>query len=240
MNPPDFQGRRALRLATYNVHGFVSNDGRSPIIDDVIHTSIELGVDVLALQEVLLVDSARDPLADLSSRCNLHATFVPTMRKQGGRYGNAVLSWTAPTSIRAIDLGLDGQEPRNALDLHFMTDDASFRVLATHLGVRVRERHRQLELLAGELAATDESRIVLGDFNAWIPRGDVDRTLRRCFGRPIAPRSFPAWRPLLRLDRIYVDRSVQVLNAWAHDTRAARRSSDHLPVVAEVELPRAS
>jgi endonuclease/exonuclease/phosphatase family metal-dependent hydrolase len=41
---------------------------------------------------------------------------------------------------------------------------------------------------------------------------------------------------VLALDRIYA-RGVRVIELTAHATSAARRASDHLPVVARVELP---
>ena len=50
------------------------------------------------------------------------------------------------------------------------------------------------------------------------------------------PPSFPAAAPVLALDRVYAHRA-KILSVEAHDTPASRRASDHLPVVAHVELP---
>ena len=50
------------------------------------------------------------------------------------------------------------------------------------------------------------------------------------------PPSFPAAGPVLALDRIYA-RGARVVEIAAHTSRAARRASDHLPVVARVKLP---
>jgi endonuclease/exonuclease/phosphatase family metal-dependent hydrolase len=47
------------------------------------------------------------------------------------------------------------------------------------------------------------------------------------------PASFPAGRPMLALDRIY-SRGADVLEVKEHDSAAARKASDNLPVVAEV------
>jgi endonuclease/exonuclease/phosphatase family metal-dependent hydrolase len=41
---------------------------------------------------------------------------------------------------------------------------------------------------------------------------------------------------VLALDRIYA-RGVDILEIGTHTSRAARRASDHLPVVARVKLP---
>ena len=50
------------------------------------------------------------------------------------------------------------------------------------------------------------------------------------------PPSFPSARPLLALDRVYA-RGAKVLDIHAHATAAARRASDHLPVIARIGLP---
>jgi endonuclease/exonuclease/phosphatase family metal-dependent hydrolase len=49
------------------------------------------------------------------------------------------------------------------------------------------------------------------------------------------PPSFPAARPVLALDRIYA-RGGTVRDIHTHDTPAARRASDHLPVIATLTL----
>jgi hypothetical protein len=50
------------------------------------------------------------------------------------------------------------------------------------------------------------------------------------------PPSFPSASPVLALDRIYA-RGMDIVSIGAHASRAARRASDHLPVVARVRLP---
>ena len=50
------------------------------------------------------------------------------------------------------------------------------------------------------------------------------------------PASFPAASPVLALDRIYAN-GVRISEIAAHASRAARRASDHRPVVARVKLP---
>ena len=79
--------------------------------------------------------------------------------------------------------------------------------------------------------------VLMGDMNAW----------RKCKGsqqleenlnlhhRVDWPSSFPAGRPMLALDRIYA-RGAAVVEVRHHDTPAARKASDHLPVVAEVAV----
>ena len=80
--------------------------------------------------------------------------------------------------------------------------------------------------------------ILLGDMNAWRRRDRATRALESELpgNREIEwPATFPAARPVLALDRVYA-RGAKVLEVNAHMSPAARRASDHLPVVARVGL----
>jgi len=83
--------------------------------------------------------------------------------------------------------------------------------------------------------------VLVGDFNAWSSRSAVPRWIRRQLAdAAVLARStratFPAVFPLFRLDRAYVGPAVRVLSCEVHDSHLARLASDHLPLVAEVEL----
>jgi endonuclease/exonuclease/phosphatase family metal-dependent hydrolase len=49
--------------------------------------------------------------------------------------------------------------------------------------------------------------------------------------------TFSAADPRRRIDAIFVDRRIEVVGYQVLDTPAARRASDHLPVVADLRLP---
>jgi len=73
--------------------------------------------------------------------------------------------------------------------------------------------------------------------NAW-RRCKATRTLERELAGDdeIAwPRTFPAARPILALDRVYA-RGATIEQVSAHESSAARWASDHLPVVARLKL----
>ena len=61
--------------------------------------------------------------------------------------------------------------------------------------------------------------------------------MRFTITRSPSPRSFPVLRPLLALDRIWVHPPGALRAVAAHRSPLARRASDHLPVVAELEAP---
>jgi endonuclease/exonuclease/phosphatase family metal-dependent hydrolase len=74
----------------------------------------------------------------------------------------------------------------------------------------------------------------MGDFNDWSWRGPVWRALLPLLPARTAHRTFPARFPLLRLDEIFC-RPKELLGRSWRDTAGAE-ASDHLPVVAELQL----
>ena len=50
------------------------------------------------------------------------------------------------------------------------------------------------------------------------------------------PRTFPGTWPIVPLDRIWVQPSARLRTIDAHHSALAKRASDHLPLVAVVEL----
>jgi endonuclease/exonuclease/phosphatase family metal-dependent hydrolase len=78
--------------------------------------------------------------------------------------------------------------------------------------------------------------IVLGDFNDWLPGRSAAHVLDRRLGAAARLRSFPSSRPLLPLDRIWIQPLSLLRRMFVHTSALARRASDHLPVVADLDL----
>jgi endonuclease/exonuclease/phosphatase family metal-dependent hydrolase len=108
------------------------------------------------------------------------------------------------------------------------------RIVATHLGLRRRERRQQMEILADRLDRSQKPLIVMGDFNEWHRFGYSMRVLDRIMGRNVSVRSYPACLPVVALDRIWVQPAAMLRRIASVKTPLTRRSSDHLPVVADV------
>lgn len=218
-----------LVVATYNVHDCVGRDGHRDAarVAGVIR---ELGADVVALQEV-----SHEALARLAAESGFEAIAAPTLRDGRGEYGNALLTRMSVGHVERVDISVPGREPRGALEVELETPAGRLRVIATHLGLRAPERTRQVERL---LARLPESGAValLGDVNEWRPRARSLRRLSAGLGPTRAVRSFPAWRPLFALDRIFARAPARLERLGAHASSAARMASDHLPVRAELRL----
>jgi endonuclease/exonuclease/phosphatase family metal-dependent hydrolase len=226
---------RSAPLATYNVHGCVGTDGRRDA-GRVAAVLGELGAQAVGLQEVdagYRGPGGRDQLHVLARATDLHPVDGPTLHSDAGRYGNALLLAAPPRAVRRLDMSIPGREPRGALDVDVDLDGRPLRLVVTHLGRTSRERRAQIDALVNHLGAGNGRPVVLmGDFNEWIPWSRTLHPLVRRLGIAPAVRSFPSWRPMLRLDRIWASPPAVLTAPWAHRSPLARRASDHLPVLA--------
>jgi len=234
-----FSGRmgRELSVATYNVHRWAGLNGtRSPDAARAGFVISELDSDVIALQEVLRPFDEENPLERLADTLQFHLAFVATRVHRRGEIGNAILSRWPITSVFSLDLSFSRVERRSAVAVQFTGDAGTLSVVATHLAIVDRTRRRQVKSIL-EHPQLQGAVLLAGDMNAW-RRCKATRTLEEELvgGEEVRwPRTFPAQRPVLALDRIYA-RGAEIMGIEAHRTPAAKKASDHLPVVARIRL----
>ncbi len=229
----------SLRIASYNIHRAIGRDGQQAPkrIAEVLR---ELQADVVALQEVgYRAETVGDVLDYLAAATKSQAIEGATLLDERGPYGNGVLSRVPITKLNRLDLSLGNREPRGAIELALTLHGVQAQVIATHLGLRPGERRYQVDRILERLdASTASLQVVLGDFNEWLSWGRPLRALNRAFGRMPAPATFPAHRPWLSLDRIWVKPSNVVERLRAHRSPMAQIASDHLPLIAELKVAR--
>ena len=130
---------------------------------------------------------------------------------------------------------MERREPRGALAATVKVGETLVHVLAAHLGLRIHERRFQVRQILEYLDSVRNALfVVLGDFNDWLPGRSVVHVLDHRLGKPPRPASFPARRPIVALDRIWVHPTAALRRVFTHATPTARLASDHLPVVADI------
>jgi len=228
-----------LVLASYNIHGCYGADGSfDPArIRRVLR---QLNAQVIALQEVELINEVPGLLEFFCEHGPWQAIHGPTLLRDSGLYGNALLSSLPIRSMQRIDLSQPGREPRGAVlaDLEHRSD--TLAIIATHLGLRPGERRQQIRRLLTLLqqreasAPTAAVTAFMGDLNEWWLWGRPLRWLHHHFQPSPAPATFPARFPLLALDRIWIKPRDRLFSVEVIDNPLTRSASDHLPVIARL------
>jgi endonuclease/exonuclease/phosphatase family metal-dependent hydrolase len=228
---------RQIRIASYNIHRCVGIDGRCDP-GRVAEVLREIEADVVALQEVDAdhwVQGGIDQLEFLAAATGFEAVPGPTLRGHRGHYGNALLTRLPLHTVYRHDLSVVGREPRGVIDVDVEAHGRYLRVVTTHLGLRPLERRTQLRALVGLVDKRESERVVLlGDMNEWMP--GALRALHTRLAAAPRLRTFPAYRPMLALDRIWVRPRGSMRDVRVHHSHVARMASDHLPLVASIDL----
>jgi endonuclease/exonuclease/phosphatase family metal-dependent hydrolase len=224
-----------VRIMTWNIHGAF---GRNPRFDLARVAALirRWDPDVVALQEVdsrRALAGAADPFEFLTGAVGLYGIGAKSLTSKDGDYGQMLVSRWPLETHEICDISFPGREPRRAIRAVVTTPAGPLTVIATHLGLSIRERHSQARLLS-KLAGGEGPMVVAGDFNDWFWPGSVRAVLSRVLGGRTRARTFPSRVPLFRFDRIYcrprgaLVRSFVDKEAWA--------LSDHLPVIADVRV----
>jgi endonuclease/exonuclease/phosphatase family metal-dependent hydrolase len=233
-----------LRVMTYNIHVGVGMDQKLDLerIADVINHQ---RVDLVGLQEVdrgVRRTQGMDEIVELSKLTNMNYAFAHNLDYQGGQYGVAILSRFPIGTIdhRKFENRRES-ERRGMLRIELELAGRIINFVTTHLDYqypdgRLFETEQLLRALEGRKGVI----IVVGDFND-VPEGDAYKLITSKFQDAwIASKakqaglSYPADKPAKRIDYIFYRTSdgVRTKKAWTVRSPA----SDHIPVVAELEI----
>lgn len=237
---------------TYNVHRCIGSGGHDSTAD-ITAVIGEAEPDLVALQELDAPETDEDEGAhharDIARGLGMTLLFCRTFRRGVGFYGHALLSRTPLELMRVTTFATvhADSEPRGAIWGKTEIAGRRLDVVSTHLGLSRRERKQQShELLGAQWLGSGEmgaQRILCGDLNAVqhartyrhfaSQMNDAQRVLPGHRPRP----TFPSTLPIVRIDHVFVTRDIRVLGVTVPRDARARRASDHLPLIVDLELP---
>jgi endonuclease/exonuclease/phosphatase family metal-dependent hydrolase len=232
-----------LRIATYNIHRCRGLDGRTnpARIAEVIRS---IDPDVIALQEVIGAGPASAGHAEeLGALLGMGWVMAPTRHLRGHLFGNVVLSRLPIRHHSQYDLSWKTCEPRGCQRVDIAAGDGILHLYNVHLGTAVFERRYQasrlLTMLTDKRVGTPK--IVLGDFNEWLRGRATSMLSERMSSIDLRAhlkrrRTYPGVFPVVHLDHIYYEGEVEVMNIELPRTRLALIASDHLPLVADIQV----
>lgn len=240
-----------VRVATYNIHKGVQGLGpaRRLEIHNLGHAVEQLDADIVCLQEVRKMHRREAeyfahwpdlPQADYLAPEGYTAVYRTNALTRHGEHGNAMLSRWPVLSHQHEDMSDHRFEQRGLLHSEVVVYGHVIHVIVVHLGLIKASRVRQLaqlqQYIAREIPA-DEAVVVAGDFNDW--GSTVQRAMGMAglvsFNQQKAP-TFPSRLPVVQLDYVYA-RGLTPLSLYVPRGRIWARMSDHLPLIAEFDLP---
>lgn len=244
-SPEAIKEPATFRVMSYNIHHGENTDGKIDLlaIAEVIKKEQP---DVVALQEVdkgVERTARRDFPAELAALTGMKIYFNVNLHYQGGEYGNAVLTrfpilMQTNTHYRMIR----PDEHRGIIQMILDVKGRKLLFMATHIDYRPDDTERLLNAAQiGEIIQQYQGlpMVMCGDFNS-NPDSNTHKKVSEMFtdvwevvgqGQGL---TYSSVEPQSRIDYIWISKEgkLRPLKAWVPQTKA----SDHMPLVADLEL----
>ena len=255
--PPSDHTSTLLRVATYNIHKGVRGVGPGKRLE--IH-NLGLGVEALDADLVFLQEVRsyhhRDARqfdrtsfgwpkvgqAEFLAPEGYEVAYRTNAFTRGGEHGNALLSRWPVGDIGHYDVSDHRFEQRGLLHVPVQWHGVEIHAIVCHFGLIHSSRVRQADRLSAYIKANVPKRaplIVAGDFNDWGEKLDGSMKLsglhRATAPDGRRPLTYPSRVPVFSLDRVYT-RGLRCVSTFVPRGNSWARMSDHLPLVAELDL----
>jgi endonuclease/exonuclease/phosphatase family metal-dependent hydrolase len=245
-----------LRLLTINTHKGFSWMNLRFVLHELRRAIRSVKADVVFLQEVVGENVRRaESVTDwpdgphhefLAEAFWPHHAYGKNAVYRHGHHGNAILSSHPIVRSEKVDISTNRFEQRGLLCCEMAVEgwQQPLYCVCVHLGLTAHSRRKQLRALRRYIDDTvpaDAPVSVAGDFNDWTGVNvrrfaasmgliDVASMVRR---RKRA--TFPAWRPVLALDRVYV-RGLEPVAAEVLHGGVWGKLSDHAALCVDVDV----
>ena len=247
----------SLKVLTYNIHKGFSATNLRFILHEIKNSIQRINADIVFLQEVhgehnishnrFVADWPNNRQFEfLADQVWHHCVYGKNAIYQSGHHGNAILSKFPFVEWENINVSFLKSASRSLLHgtIQVPGNERKIHIICVHLGLFGYERERQLATLVKRINShvpANEPLIIAGDFNDW--RGRAEHFLHHGLGvrevfkmtHGAYARTFPAWLPVLSMDRIYY-RGLDIVNCCHLKDQPWRRLSDHTPLLAEFRL----
>ena len=238
-------------ILSLNIHKGFALGPKRLVLNKIRDCLRESGADIVFLQEVvgdnqrhqkdLAAWPSESQLEFLADSVWHHHAYGKNAIYQHGHHGNAILSAQPFVQWDNIDASIHQFSQRGFLH---GTISENIHLICVHLGLLENERKLQTSHLIEYINRTipdNEPFILAGDFNDW--RGTAHKRLiaqlnvkevHECAHGRVA-RTYPAFLPMLSMDRIYVRGfHIELCHSTAGDHW--RDFSDHKALIATVQL----
>ena len=248
-----------LKVATYNIG---KNDASGSVTDfTTLNAAVKnINADIITVVEIdnkTARSQKVDQLKEIADANHLHYAFGKALDFDGGEYGVGILSKYPIQRSQVVNLPSGKAEQRAVLMAQIAVPgfDSPVVMMATHLDwqkdptVRLMQARYLLDLSIGDAASdfkdiASSIKILAGDFNS--TRDEQPLQEIRYFFNAVEKqgtdyRTWPAVNPAIDLDHIFTFKGqkwnvkqMTIPHDSANFTWSA--ASDHLPVIAELEL----
>lgn len=250
MNPESFQ------ILTYNIHKGFNVGNRRFVLPAIRKALREVNADLMCLQEIQgqhLKHEAKiwnwpeQPQTEfLAQHTWPHHAYGKNAVYSQGNHGNAIISKFPLAFWENINVSPYPWASRSLLHSEIQTadNDNPLHIICLHFGLLAGERRRQVETLCQRIEShvPDHAPLIIaGDFNDWqgvithqfkqrLQLKEVFQTLHGSHAR-----TFPAWLPMLPMDRIYY-RGLKAIRCERLKSPLWQALSDHAPLLATFQL----
>lgn len=222
-----------IRILSYNVHKGIGWVGKRSTLQELRLQIDQLKPDLIFLQEVCGKQSEY-----LAEELFPYISYGKNSIYKSGHHGNAILSQFPITYSQNTDISMSAYEKRGLLHVitHPHHSIHPLHLICVHLGLLKKYRHKQLKKLTHYVQKhipKHQPLIIGGDFNDWRKHASEHMIenlgLKECFLEHHGnyANTFPAWGPILKLDRIYV-RGFHISEAKRQIHSNWKKISDHI------------
>jgi endonuclease/exonuclease/phosphatase family metal-dependent hydrolase len=226
----------ALRIGSWNIRKAIGLDWRRDPAR-ILRVLERMDLDIVILQESDKRIAPRPPALPSEMVQKAGWTYIDAdpATPSIGHHGNAILLGPGFSMSHFNPLDLPGLEPRGAVIAGITGHGVNFTIGALHLGLRRKDRLKQIEYTLDAVGAFCGPAILGGDLNEW--RSPSRLLPHSSSWTEIAPgASFHTSSARLQLDRFLIEGAVEVKGSGVVTARDSERASDHLPIWIEVKI----